>query len=103
MANKNIYLLATYVARPKDPRQTSKPGYMKDPENIVYDEQLSITKGLKSKDMKNHVILDLTEEKIVRNSFKSDSNFQMMFAHYYNSYANYIDKSVKQLNAISDN
>jgi len=97
LANKNIYLLATYVARPKDPRQTSKPGYMKDPENIVYDEQVSITKGLKARDAKNHIILDLTDEKIIRNTFRSGANFATLFAHYYEGYANYIDQSVKSL------
>ena len=40
MANLNIYLLATYVARPKNPRQTSRAGYITDPSNIQYDENL---------------------------------------------------------------
>ena len=42
MAKLDIYLLATYVARPKNPRQTSRAGYITDPNNIQYDENLSI-------------------------------------------------------------
>ena len=42
MAKLDIYLLATYVARPKNPRQTSRAGYITDPNNIQYDENLEI-------------------------------------------------------------
>ncbi len=30
---KNIYLVAQYVTRPRDPRKTHIAGYMKDPKN----------------------------------------------------------------------
>ena len=85
---------------PKDPKQTAKPGYMKDPNNIHYEEQVYITRGLRDKDLKNQVILNLTEEKIVKNTFKSGSNFEEIFTHYYEGYAEYIDDCVNQLNGV---
>lgn len=97
MKNKNIYLIAQYVARPKNPKLTSIAGYMKDPENIQYDEHVYITRGLRDKDMKNHVILDLTTEKIVKNTFNSGVTFEDVFKHFYDGYASYIDDSVNQL------
>jgi hypothetical protein len=98
MANKNIYLIAKYTGMPKDPSQTAKAGYMKDPNNITYDEQVYITRGLRDKDLKNQVILNLTEQKIVKNTFKSSTNFEEAFTHFYEGYANYIDDCVNKLN-----
>ena len=98
MANNNIYLIAKYTGMPKDPRQTAKPGYMKDPNNIHYEEQVYIARGLKDKDLQNQVVLDLTEEKIVKNTFKSGATFEEAFTHYYEGYAEYIDECVNTLN-----
>jgi hypothetical protein len=86
---------------PRDPKQTARPGYMKDPNNIHYEEQVYITRGLRDKDLKNQVVLNLTEEKIVKNTFKSGSNFEEIFTHYYEGYAEYIDDCVNQLNGVS--
>lgn len=94
----NIYLVASYMGRPKDPKQTSKPGYMKNAENIHYDEQVYLTRGLRSKDLNNQVVLNLTEQKIVKNTFKSDATFEEAFIHFYNGYADFIDDSVNKLN-----
>jgi hypothetical protein len=98
MANNNIYLIVKYTGMPKDPRQTAKPGYMKDPNNIHYEEQVYIARGLKDKDLQNQVVLDLTEEKIVKNTFKSGATFEEAFTHYYEGYAEYIDECVNTLN-----
>jgi hypothetical protein len=100
MADLNIYLIAKYTGMPKDPRQTSKPGYMLDPENIHYDEQVYLARGLRQKDLQKQVILNLTEEKIVKNTFNPGKTFEEIFTHYYNSYAEYIDDSVNQLNGV---
>ena len=101
MANNNIYLIAKYTGQPKDPKQTVRPGYMKDPNNIQYEEQVYISRGLRDKDLQNQVVLDLTEEKIVKNNFNSGSNFEEIFTHYYEGYAEYIDDCVNQLNGVA--
>lgn len=98
MADLNIYLIAKYTGRPKDPRQTAKAGYMLNPENIHYDEQVYVSRGLKSKDLQNQVILNLTEEKIVKNNFNLGQNFEEIFSHYYDAYPDYINDSINQLN-----
>lgn len=96
--NKSIYLIAKYTARPKDPRQTHNPGYMKDPNNIQYDEQVYITRGLRDKDLTNNIIVNLTEEKIVKNTFNTTATFTEIFKHFYDGYAEYIDQSINKLN-----
>lgn len=98
MQDLNIYLIASYTGRPKDPKQTAKPGYIKDSENMQYDEQVYLTRGIRSKDLKNQVVLNLTEQKIVKNTFKSGATFEEAFTHFYNGYADFIDDSVNKLN-----
>lgn len=98
MADNSIYLIAKYTGMPKDPRQTAKPGYMKNPENIHYDEQVYISRGIRQKDLQNQVVLNLTEQKIVKNTFKTGATFEEAFTHYYEGYAEYIDDCVTQLN-----
>lgn len=98
MADNSIYLIAKYTGQPKDPRQTAKPGYMLNPDNIHYDEQVYISRGIRQKDLQNQVVLNLTEQKIVKNIFKSGATFEEAFTHYYEGYAEYIDDCVTQLN-----
>ena len=101
MANKNIYLIADYRARPKNPRMTAQPGYMSNPDNVQYDENLSIVRGFRDKYLKSHVVLDLTEEKVVKNSFTPGKTFEELFAHFYEGFGEYIEQTVNDLNAIS--
>jgi hypothetical protein len=98
MADLSIYLIAKYTGQPKDPKQTHKAGYMKDPANIEYEEQVYITRGLHNKQLVNQVILNLTEAKIIKNTFKNANNFEELFTHYYDGYAEYIDDAVNNLN-----
>jgi len=90
--------VAQYVARPKDPNQTAQPGYITNPDNIEWDERIYITRGLRDKDAEMNVILNLTEQKIVKNSFNTDKTFEEVFTHFYEGYAEYIDDSVNKLN-----
>ena len=101
MAKLDIYLLATYVARPKNPRQTSRAGYMQDPDNIQYDENLEIVRGWRDRYLKYSVVLDLTNEKIIKNSFLKEKTFEELFKHYHDGFGDYIEQTVDELNAIS--
>ena len=98
MANLNIYLVAQYVAKPKNPKLTAQPGYMTNPDNIEWDERMYITRGVRDKDTEMNVVLNLTEQKIVKNSFNTAATFEEIFAHFYEAYGDYIDDSVNTLN-----
>jgi hypothetical protein len=103
MTDTNIYLLANYTAHPKDKTMTSKPGYMLDPDNIEYEEHVIVAKGLRKNDMKNNnVIIDLTDEVIVKNSYQSEADFQAIFKHFFDNYGDYIGQSVRDLQGITD-
>lgn len=90
--------MANYVARPKNPRLTAQAGYMSNPDNIQWDEQIFIARGYKDRYMQNSVVLDLTEERIVKNSFRSEKTFEDIFKHYHEGFSEYIEQSVNQLN-----
>ncbi len=99
MSNLNIYLIANYVARPKNPRQTSQPGYMKDPNNIQYDEQVFIARGFRDRYLQNSIVLDLSEERVIKNSFTSGKSFNELFSHFHEGFGEYIEQTVNDLNA----
>ena len=101
MAKLDIYLLAIYVARPKNPRQTSRAGYITDPDNIQYDENLEIVRGWRDRYIKYSVVLDLTNERVIKNSFLKEKTFEELFKHYHEGFGEYIEQTVDELNAIS--
>ncbi len=98
MAKNNIYLVAQYVALPKNPRQTAQPGYMANSDNVRYDERVFVARGYRDRYMQNNVVLDLTKEKILKNSFRSERTFEDIFKHFYEGFGDYIDDCVKTLN-----
>jgi len=98
MADMNIYLTASYAAKPKDPKKTSLKGYMLDPDNIRWDEMVHVCRGLRKKDQRSQVILDLTNLVVVKNSIKPDVEFAPLFEHFHKGYANYILQSITELN-----
>lgn len=98
MKQKNIYLLAFYHIKPKDPRRTKESGYITDPTNFDYDESINITRGLKTRDeLGAKVILDLTEQKVVANRFNDNKDFPSLLAHYQEGYPKYLNPLIAQL------
>ena len=92
MKHKDIYLVAYYSARPKDPKRTKEKGYMTDPANYDYDESINITRGLKTKDELNaKVILNLNEQAVRKNTFNDNKDFPTLLAHYQEGYPKYIN------------
>ena len=99
MADRNIYLTVQYVMKPKNPKQTSQKGFGKNADNYMYDEQIALSRGLKKKDLQlQQVILDLTGETVVKNTYNKDLAFAELFKYYHDGYSEYIDRSVKKLN-----
>jgi len=99
LAKLDIYLLANYRARPKNPRLTAQTGYMSNPDNLIYDEELAIVRGWRDRYIKNSVVLDLTNERVIKNSFRTEKTFVDLFAHYHEGFSEYIEQTVNDLNA----
>jgi hypothetical protein len=94
---KDIYLVAKYLTKPKDHVNTSVKGWMKDPANIRYDESMEVTRGLRNRDVNAQVVLNLSQKKVERNSFKTDKDFDTIFMYYFNNYSQYLIPVIGQL------
>jgi hypothetical protein len=44
------------------------------------------------------VVLDLTEERVLKNSFRTEKTFEDIFNHFYQGFGDYIDDCVRTLN-----
>jgi len=94
---KGIYLVAKYFMKPQAHVNTSKAGWMDNPENIRWDEQMLVTRGLKSKDNSAQVILNLSEKSVVRNTFTQGKTFDEVFIYFLNGYSQYLVPVMGQL------
>lgn len=86
---KDIFLVATYL---KVPRQKSGPtikGYMKDDKNISYKEAVTVTRGLKDKDLTANIILNLTQKTVYKCRFEGKRDWEKLAKYYADSYPQY--------------
>ena len=98
MKHKDIYLLAFYYLKPKDPKRTKEAGYMANLDNVDYDESINITRGLKPKDsLGAKVILNLSQQQVTKNGWNGHKDFPELLAHYQEGYPKYINPLLAQL------
>lgn len=100
MKKQSIYLVAQYVARPRDPRKTHIAGYMKDVNNFQYDERVQITTRLRNQDLYTaKIILNLSNKTVDKNSFNELKNFNELFKYFFKGYNKYITEVMVKLDA----
>jgi hypothetical protein len=97
MKKQNIYLVAHYVTRPRDPKKTHIPGYMKDPANHQYDEQVQISTRLRKQDVNAKIIINLTDKKVEQNSFNGKKDFDELFKYFFKGYHKYVTEVMSKL------
>ena len=72
--------MAHYTIKPKDPRKTHIAGYMTDPANHQYDEQVQVSTRLRPKDINMaKVIMNLSNKTVDKNSFNGKKDFNELF------------------------
>lgn len=100
MKNSKIYLVAHYVSRPRDPRKTHIAGYLKNPDNVQYDEQVQISTRLRPKDITTaKIIINLTDKVVQQNSFNKNKDFKELFKYFFKGYNKYITEVMVKLDA----
>lgn len=98
MKKSNIYLVAHYLIKPRDPRRTHVSGYMKDPANIRYDEQVQISTRLRQQDkMTAKVIMNLSDKTVEQNSFNGNKDFDELFKYFFKGYHKYVTEVMTKL------
>jgi len=100
MKKQSIYLIAHYSAKPKNPAKTHIPGYMKDPANVRYDEQVQVSTRLRPKDINMaKIIMNLSTKNVDKNSFNNNKDFKELFKYFFKGYHKYITDVMVQLDA----
>jgi hypothetical protein len=98
MKKQNIYLVAQYVTRPRDPKKTHIPGYMKDPANHQYDEQVQISTRLRPQDnLMAKVIVNLSTKTVEKNSFNGNKDFNELFKYFFKGYHKYVTEVMSKI------
>ena len=98
MKQHNVYLVAHYAMRPKTKSIANTPGWMKNPDNISYDEQVLVTQKLRKDDLASaKIILDLSNKQVTRNMWRQESSFDDLFEYFYNGYPKYLDPVIEKL------
>lgn len=100
MKNSKIYLVAHYISRPRDPRKTHIAGYLKNHDNVQYDEQVQISTRLRPKDITTaKIIINLTDKVVQQNSFNNNKDFKELFKYFFKGYNKYITEVMVKLDA----
>ena len=83
-----MYLIAYYYQKPAHDRvRTAQAGWMKQPNNLSWDEQVALSIKLKNKDISMvKVILDLRNRKVVRNALNDNRDYNDLFEYYAKNY-----------------
>ncbi len=74
-------------------------GYMTNPDNHQYDEQVAIQIKLRRKDVQAKVVLNLSTKTVERNGFNQNTDFNEMFKYFFKGYHKYITEIMVQLDA----
>jgi hypothetical protein len=95
---KPIYLVAYYFQKPRERVKTQIPGWMKNADNISWDEQVALTRNLKNRDItQSKVILDLVNQQVIKNGWNDRTNFDELYQYYERSYPQYTRDIMKQI------
>ena len=85
---QKFYVVAQYLMRPRNKNMTSNAAYMQNPDNLQFDEMFNIVTKIKDKELQTYsVILDLTEKKIVKNSYQSGKTYQEILQYFTSNYS----------------
>lgn len=89
MSNKGMFLAAKYLMRPRT-KFTNVAGWMNDPKNVSWDEQVGFLTKLKTRDYQDwNVILDLKNRRVVISSAPSNYEGTMFADRDFDKFINY--------------
>jgi hypothetical protein len=85
--------------KPKRHVRTEVAGWMKDPNNIRWDESVEITRGLKKNSVNGKILLNLSQKKIEKNGWSDGKEFNDLFKYFFEGYHSYITEVMTQIDA----
>lgn len=84
-----IFLVATYLKAPREPGKCIHKGYMNDDKNISYREKVTVTRGLKDRDLTANIILNLTQKTVHKCRFDGKNDWETLAKYYAKAYPEY--------------
>lgn len=95
------YLLARYLQKPRDPKQTNQAGYMLDQRNVRYDEDVVFSVGLKSKDQVEYqIILNIDQQQVVKNNIGENQDWNSIWGYFSSHYGGEIVRYLNRTNHV---
>ena len=90
-----MYIVAKYIQTLRDPKTAHLPGIGKRSGAWQNDEVVKCVRNLKTKEeVEASVILDVANERVIKNRFNDNNNFEQLYAYYLSHYADYINSWV---------
>lgn len=95
MTNKSIYLVAQYLKKPRDPKATNQKNYWINEENARWDELVEFHTRIKD-ESKFNVVLDLVNQKVVKNNMSDNYSWEQLSDYFYSRYSQEIVRAVNR-------
>ena len=90
--SKRFYIIAKYPQTLRNPKMSHMQGTGKNHAAWQNNEELKCAKNLKTRDLTEaSVILDVGNQKVVKDRFDSGRQFDELFQYYMSNYADYIN------------
>ena len=90
-----MFIVAKYPQTLRNPASSNKPGIGKNQAAWQHNEEVKCVKNLKTRDATEaSVILDVANEKVIKNRFNDNRDFQELYRYYLEHYADYINRWV---------
>jgi hypothetical protein len=104
MKTPQIYLVASYTIKPRNPALTFQKEYIKQDANIQYSESVAIATRLKSRDYTHaQVIIDIGSERVIKCSYQgAERNYQSLIAYYIKHYPSYVNPILERLGRLAE-
>jgi len=91
MSNK-FYIVAKYPQTLRNPKMSHQPGLATNHAAWQNNEEVKCSKNLKTRDLTEaSVILDVAQQKVVKDRFDSGRGFTELYEYYMSNYADYIN------------
>lgn len=90
---KDIYIITQYMMRPREGVNTSKAGWHGIEGNVVWNEKILVTHGVKNSHRDSQVIVNVTQRRVERNSISKDGtvpNFWLTWNYFIKHNGKYI-------------
>jgi hypothetical protein len=97
MVKNKFFIIASYSRTLKNPAHSSKINIGKDESAWQQNEAIKCAKNLKSRDYSEAgVILDVANQKVIKNRYSDDKPFGELFEYYLTHYKEYINGWLKK-------